>query len=816
MANTFRLVLLALLWLPYVLWGQAPETFELAGIKVTGCVQTSPVTVSQMSGLQVGDKIQLPGTAIPHAMQRLLQQRLFEDIQIEKVRSEADLLWLEIKLSEAPQVKAWRIAGLKKNKTEVWSSWLEDQYPYGTAWLPAQESQLQAALARRLEEEGYATEAAEVYMQHDRSDNSVRLFLEFSDLKRRKLSKIHWQGNQLFTSKQLNRLLGEGLLKRPVFTKKWREDARTQLLMAYREEGYLDAVVTLDSTSFVEEQWHWFLRIEEGLPYTIGEISWEGADRYSPVFLQEILGIETGDPYRPDELERRLHFDPEGGDISSLYMDRGHLFFQAETMVTSLRGQTVDISIRLMEGPVAIVGAVNIIGNDRTNDHVIRRALRTQPGEPFSRADVLRSQRALINMGYFNPENLGVSTDVDPESKTVDITYELVETRNDKFEISASLNPGSGESGTGIIGTLGFTFNNFSLRQLLDGNLKGAHGDGQQLSIRAQSSGLAFQAYNLNFQEPWLMGKPQSLGFSLFHQRFASQDSLGWNNTLAVSGGSLNWGRRLSWGDMGGWSLSGELGYQYIQLDNFLSIDLDDGSQLRTGNFNNLYSKVELAYQNVDDPFFPHKGRRVRLSGQWTPPWETRYSAEGTETFDRLSYHKYRISAEQFLPLGKKLVLRTSAKAGGLFNYQSTQSTPPFERFELGGNGMTGSQQAAFVGNDLLSLRGYDPDEIAGSANGGGAAFAKFTAELRYPLFNSGAARAYVLGFAEAGNAWKQVNDFSLGDLNRSAGLGIRLQLPMFGTIGVDYGIGFDQLDYNRKDWQKSGRLNLIFGWEPE
>lgn len=804
---------MALLSLSFVLKAQESLVYEIAAIQVMGCEKTSPHVVRQMSGLRLGDKIHLPGPAITQAVRQLLQQQLFSDVQVVQEKTTLDLVWLSIIVEEAPLLESIKVNGLSRRKQEEWTTWLEQQYPLKTAWLPAGMAQLKRTISKRLEEQGYASDSFTLLA--GKVGEGVVMEVQFEKLRKQKLAGVHWQGVNKERVRDLNKAADVNGLRKSIYSPFEQENIRAAIIHYYRDQGYVDAAITQDSSWQTEDgHWYWALKIDEGQPYTVGTIRWKGAHRYDTTLLAKILAIKPGDPYRPSYLDKKLHFDPEDGDLSGLYMDNGHLFFRAEAIVTSLRDHTVDIEIQLQEGPIAIISEVNIAGNERTNEHVIRRELRTQPGEPFSREEVLRSQRALINLGYFKPETMGVRTDVDPESGMVAITYEMEEDRNDKFELAASLNPG-GENGVGLVGTLGFTFNNFSLRQLLAGDWRSAHGDGQQLSIRAQSSGLGFQSYNLNFLEPWFNGKPRSLGFSAFYQRFADQDSLGNWETLSVTGANLRLGQRLPWGD-GGWTLNNELGYQHIRLDNLLRIDLDDGTALTEGKFHNFYTQLKLVYRNMDDPFFPRQGGNFEVSGQWTPPWRQTFDEEGNEKLSRLSYHKYRIQGERYFPLGRKAVLKTSAKMGWLLNYNPNHSTSPFERFELGGNGMSGSQQAAFVGNDLLALRGYDLNDVPGSVGGGGAAFSKFTAEVRYPLFNSGTARGYILGFVEGGNSWKSARDFNPFQLYRSTGLGLRFQLPMFGTIGFDYGLGFDQPGFQLKDWQQYGTFNLILGFEPE
>ena len=431
--------------------------------------------------------------------------------------------------------------------------------------------------------------------------------------------------------------------------------------------------------------------------------------------------------------------------------------------------------------------------------------------------EVIRSQRELMAMGYFNPEKLGIKTDVDPATGTVALEYEVKETRNEKVELSGGWNPSSKQ----VVGTLGLTLDNFSVRNLLRHKDWSPlpSGDGQRLSLRLQSTGRQYQAANFSFSEPWLGGKrPNLFTVAGFYQRFTNGESAGADGfaSLSVTGGSLQLGTRFRALNRSlAFTLEGS--YQNIFLNGYQDIQLDDGSTISSGRFNNLYIKPALTYNTIGDPFFPTRGARITLSAQFTPPFSALgvASAEDSNPYRWLEYHKWRFNAEYYIPLAGKLVLKASAKMGWLGHYNSAIGTPPFERFELGGNGIS-SSQAGFVGNSLIALRGYDEGYLEGSRNGGGAAFSKLTMELRYPFLNTPGARGYLLGFAEAGNVWKQAYQFSPFNLRPAAGLGIRLQLPMFGTVGFDYGIGFDKPELKGQDWTKYGTFNIVLGIEPE
>ena len=492
-------------------------------------------------------------------------------------------------------------------------------------------------------------------------------------------------------------------------------------------------------------------------------------------------------------------------------------------------GDSIDLELRIFEGPQATIDKVTIAGNDRTHEHVIRRELRTRPGQKFSRTDIVRSQREIVNLGYFNPEALGISTPVNAQRGTVDIEYTVEEKPSDLLELSA----GWGGAGRGVIGTLGVSFNNFSLRNILHKETWSPlpQGDGQRLSLRAQTNGRFFQSYNASFTEPWLGGKkPNSFTVAGFLTRVTNgQLSTSVNfQRLTIASLSVGLGTRLKWPD-DNFVSNTTLTYQVLNLDNWQTANfgLDDGTFVTDGRFNNISINQTISRSTINEPIFPTSGARFSLSVQLTPPYSVlgndqsnvggESGATPQERFRFVEYHKWRFNAEWFTALVGKLTLRASAKIGLLGSYNDDVGVSPFERFVLGGDGLS-NQQSNLLGFDLISLRGYEEEDLPNSGEGGAAVFDKFTVELRYPISLNPSATIFVLAFFEGGNSFNRIREFNPFDVRRSAGLGVRVFLPVFGTLGFDYGLGFDRDDVNPDNgiFNNFGNFNIILGFEPE
>lgn len=818
-----------------MLWGQtilaqstdnSSKTYEIGGIEVLGAQHAQSKAIIALSGLKVGNKIQVPGPSIPGAIKALWKQRLFSDVQIIQTKAIGDVLFLEIKVVEMLRVAKVEIRGLKKMEQEEVQKLVNQHVIKGTIFTENDKTNLQSNLLQYFEEKGFYHARVVIREQPDSTQGKLFLILDIDKKQKAKVKAVHFVGNQNIRANKLQKVMVTKSTKRFLssarFAQSNYEADQQAIIDYYHSQGYRDMAIISDSIMVNEQgDLEIYFEITEGFRYFFGDITWKGNAIYSDEILHQVLGIQKGDIYNTALLEQRLRFDPEGRDISALYMDNGFLFFQVEPIEKAIEDNSIDLEIRISEGPAAIIDKVTISGNDLTHEEVIRRELRTQPGQRFSRADIIRSQREIISLGYFNPETLDIKTEVNPDEGTVDIEYVVEEKRNDKVELSAGWQPGAnGENGS-VVGTLGFTLNNFSFRNLWTGQNWSPFpvGDGQILSLRLQSTGKSYQAYNLSFTEPWLGGKsPNNLSVAGFYQRFTN----GYNSeavsyqSLAVVGGSIRFGSRLKALNQNLIATT-ELSYQNIDLNGYRNIILDDGTAINQGNFNNLYLKQTLTYNTIADPFFPRQGLRISLSGQWTPPYSLFRNKvanpEGVEPW--LEYHKWRFDAEGYLPVAGKLTFKGSFKLGTLGTYGSEIGTPPFERFELGGDGIS-SQQSGFVGNDVFALRGYAADYLKGTQNGGGAAFSKITAELRYPVLNTPMARAYILAFAEGGNVWKDPKSLNPFDLKRSAGMGLRIHLPMFGTLGFDYGLGFDKPELDGQKWTKYGTFNVILGFEPE
>ncbi|MEM9836293.1 MAG: POTRA domain-containing protein, partial [Bacteroidota bacterium] len=659
--------------------------------------------------------------------------------------------------------------------------------------------------------------------------NSVRLLFTIDKNEKVKISNINFIGNDEVKAKKLRKKMKETKEKRRFlasskFQATEYETDKKALIAFYNTLGFRDARILGDSI-YRDEKGNLVLDIDvyEGNRYYFRNISWKGNSIYDTETLSRVLGIEKGDVYNEELLQTRLQFSEDNRDVSSLYMDNGYLFFNVNPIEKAIVGDSIDLEMRITEGPQATIDKVTIQGNDRTHEHVVRRELRTRPGDKFSRSDIIRSQREIINLGYFNPEALGINTPVNQDRGTVDIEYTVEEKPSDQLELSA------GWGGRrGVIGTLGVTFNNFSLRNLF--NKEAWHplpqGDGQRLSVRAQTNGRFFQSYNLSFTEPWLGGKkPTSLTVAGFYNRY----NLGTNEVpqaLTIQQVSGTLGTRLRWPD-DNFIFRAGVNLQTLRLDNWQNLFVtDEGTSVNQGNYNNFSLSLTLARNTVNNPLFPLEGSSIELSLQMTPPYsafsDKDYANLGNEErFRWLEYHKWRLNADWYTALAGKLVLKTQIKIGMLGTYNADIGTSPFERFQLGGDGIN-NQQFAFAGVDIISLRGYEVADLPANINDftgrevGTPVFSKLTVELRYPLSLNPSSTIYVLAFAQGGNAWNSLREYNPFDLRRSVGVGARVFLPMFGTLGFDYGLGFDKDPDLNPDSNGYGTFNIILGFEPE
>ncbi len=806
----------------------SPERYEIGGITVSGAYFSDEVTLISLSGLEVGGEVKVPGPEIQRAVRRLLRLRIFSDVEIHLVRTVGDIAFLEIVLQEAKRLSRYAYRGVKKN----WHDDLNDEVGRflrkGSLLNEANKQDAINAINQFFIEKGYWDVETQAITANDTTRvNALQVIFDIDKGERTKIAQINFQENEqvkdrvlrkrLTKTKERSRFLASSKLIRKEY-----EMDKKGVIAFYQSLGYRDAVITRDSIWRDDKgQIRLDIWVDEGQPYYLGSISWKGNSRFSDKQLDQVLGMQAGDLYNNELLQERLSFSADGSDLSTLYMDDGYLFFNVQTHEKAIREDTVDLEIRLFEGPIATIDKVTIAGNDRTNEHVIRRELRTRPGNKFSRSDIIRSQRELINMGYFNPENLGINTPVNPQNGTVDIEYTLEERPSDQLELSA----GWGGAGQGVIGTLGFTFSNFSLRNLRDRSSWAPlpQGDGQRVSIRAQSNGRQYQSINLSFTEPWLGGrKPNSFTVAGFLNRFTnglSQEAAGLQE-FYIGGVTLSLGTRLRWPD-DFFVLTSSVNLQQFSLNNWSGLFVaDDGSTVSNGIFNNFSLTQTISRNSIDNPLFPTRGSSFSLSLQLTPPYSL-FSDRDYETlsneerFEWIEYHKWRFNAAYYAPLAGKLTLKIAAKLGFQGYYNEDVGFAPFERFLLGGDGLN-NQNLGFQGTDIISLRGYEINDLeANFVDGRQVAtplFQKFTVEARYPLSTNPNSTIYALAFVEAGNSYRDFDTYNPFEMRRSFGVGARVYLPMFGLLGFDYGIGVD----NFQPGQSVGNLNVILGFEPE
>jgi outer membrane protein insertion porin family len=836
-----------------------PQEYEIAEITVAGTKGLNSDAVISLSGLSVGDKIAVPGPAVSDAIKKLWKQRIFGDVSVSASKIEGDKISLVINLAEKPRLSRIEISGINKTQQGEIN---DDLTLINRARLTVKDFFV---------DKGFLNVAIDVQQQPDTVlNNSIVLKLDVDKGDKVAIKRISFEGNEVFSDQRLRgRLkethekvrftLVEDLISRlfrlkPRKVKNFvteREDVslsglksyinrhvklnffngskfirddyeadKKNLITFYNSKGYRDATVVEDSVyASGNNTINLNITVDEGQRYYFRDIIWSGNYVYDDKTLAQVLGIEKGDVYDLENLNKRLQFNPTGNDVSALYMDNGYLFFNVQPVEVQIEDDSIDVEMRLFEGEQATISKILITGNDRTNDHVIRREIRTMPGQKFSRSDLIRTQRELSQLGYFDPEQIGINPIPNPAEGTVDIEYSLVEKPSDQIELS-----GGWGGFAGFVGTLGLVFNNFSLRNIphFDKWRPLPVGDGQKLSLRVQANGRFFQTYSATFSEPWLGGrKPNNLTVGLSRTilrrggrlaRFQSPLLGGGNQeegTLSITNLSVGLGRRLRWPD-DYFTLSTSLIYRNYNLINYPSFQglvFNEG----TGTSNNIALSNTLSRNSIDNPMFPRGGSQLSLEVSLTPPFslwkEESYSDLNTnDRYQWLEYHRWMFDAKHYTQLAKNLVLSTAMHFGFFGSYKDNELAAPFERFAMGGT--LGNQGNFQVAQELISLRGYDNQTIIPVDNNGqegGVAYNKYSMELRYLVSPNPAATIYVLGFAEGGNNFADFNRYNPFDLYKSAGVGARIFMPAFGLLGVDWGYGFDSVNIPGGQFQPPG-----------
>lgn len=802
------------------------KTYEIGGVEVVGNEYSDANAIKTISGLNTGTRIVIPGPDIPKAMKALWRLKLFTDVRITQTSVLGDVIFLQIEVKERPRLAGHAFVGVKKGQHDDLNAEVERFLTKGGVVTNDIKANAVAALETFFRDKGFLdADIAVQELQDSGRVNAVRLIFNIDKKERVKIASISFDGDSAVKEKKLRKVMKNtkkkgSLFKKSKLVRSELRDDKNSIIDYYNTIGHRDARLLGDSIWRDDKgHLHLLIKLEEGNQYYFGNISWKGNSLYEDEKLSEVLGITPGEVYNKELLDSRLSFSLDGRDVTTLYMDDGYLFFSAEPVEIAVDNDSIDIEMRIFEGPQATIDRVGIAGNDRTHEHVIRRELRTNPGEKFSRSAIMRSQRQIMNLGYFNPETLDIQTPVNPNRYTVDINYTLEERPSDQLELSA------GWGGfTGLLGTLGVTFNNFSIRNIF--NREAWHplpmGDGQKLSLRAQSNGRYLQTYNFSFTEPWLGGKkPNSFSLGSVYTNI-DLTAIGRIGRLQTIRGFVGFGTRLRFPD-DNFISNTTINLENIYTNQFQGI-VANGRTITRGSFNNFNIRQTIARNSIADPLFPRSGSRISLTMQFTPPYSLFRKRElSDENFEEryrfLEYHKWRFDAEWYFTLVNKLVLRTSFKLGMLGYYDENIGIPPFERFELGGDGLT-NQQTAIIGRDIFALRGYEVEDLPANDQtvGGASVFQKVTFELRYPISTNPNSTIWVHSFLEGGNSWVGTRNYEPFNMRRSAGLGLRVFLPMFGLLGFDYGFGldkFDTYDPNRK-LSDYARFNFIIGFEPE
>lgn len=811
-----------------------PKKYEIGGVVVEGAKTTDEDAIKSVAGLQAGKVVTIPGQEVTDAITTLWELNLFTNVEIYLERTLGEIAFLKIKVEERPRYARHSYRNIKKRYHDDMNDVVTKFLSKGSIVTANTINNIETGIEEYFAEKGYLDAEVKVEEMDDPVlKDAVQLIIEVQRNDRVKIQDISFDGNTNVKARKLRNKMKNTRKKSRLFAKsRFTEDGfdedQESLVNYYRSLGYRDMRITGDSV-WREEDGDMQIRLDihEGQQYYFRNISWKGNTLYEDAVLNNILGIEKGDVYNLEELNERLTFSLDGRDVGALYQDDGYLFFRAEPVEVAIDKDSIDIEMRIFEGPQATIERVVISGNDRTHEHVIRRELRTLPGKKFSRSDIIRSQRQLTNLGYFDPEQLGINTPVNPQRYTVDIEYDLVERPSDQLELSAGWGGFSG-----LILTLGVTFNNFSMRNLWNGEAwkPVPVGDGQRLSLRAQTNGRFFQSYNASFTEPWLGGKkPTSFSVGGAYTRINRLDrafeATGYLSIARIFSGI---GTRLRWPD-DNFLINATLSYENYQLDDYPNQFIYDGVNVSNGSYNNLSIELRLARTSINEQIFPTSGSEIALTAKFTPPYST-FRKDNfyddvsiQDRFRWLEYHKWRLDMDWYQTIVGKLVFRANAKIGILGYYNERTGVSPFERFLVGGNGLN-NQQVGIAGVDIISLRGYEVDDLEVNAGnnlataGTATVFNKYTLELRYPISLNPSATIFVLGFVQGGNAWDGLDRFNPFDLRRSAGLGLRVFLPMFGLLGFDYGIGFDKPELTNTDanWPQYGQFNLILGFEPD
>ncbi|NSW44640.1 MAG: outer membrane protein assembly factor BamA [Bacteroidales bacterium] len=794
---------------------ESPQKFEIGGIQFSGIQYLDEGVLANIAGLQVGDSIDIPGDKITQAIQKLWDQGLFSNITVVLNKTIGKTAFLTFQLQERPRLSKFSFNGVSKGEADDLREKI--RLVRGNQVTENTLSTTKYIIRKHFYEKGFYNCKVNVSQIPDTAlANHIILTFNVEKGKKYKISEILFIGDKIINNKKLfDASLSQNRSRLLIFkaspyinlrsamketkVKKWYRifktsrfyedkysDDKQKVIEKLNSFGYRDARINKDTVYITSDKTLGIkIWIEPGNKYYFRNIKWVGNSKYSTDTLNHFLAIKKGDVYDQKLLEERLFTDQNS--ILSLYQDNGYLFFNITPVETQIENDSIDLELRVYEGKQATINNIKITGNSKTNEHVIRREIYTKPGQLYSRSDVMRTMRELAALQYFDPEKMDVKPTPNPADGTVDLEYILEEKPSDQIELSG------GWGARMIVGTLGVAFNNFSIKNIFNKKVWAPlpAGDGQRLSLRAQTNGIYYQSYTASFVEPWLGGKkPNSLSLSTYYIVQSNGIARGDANRQAMNilGVSTGIGRRLKWPD-DFFTLYNELSYQNYQLNNYKYGYLFSFSD---GNSKNISFRTIFGRSSIDQPIYPRRGSDISLSVQLTPPYSLLSNKDYSTLTDKekykwIEYHKWSFKSSFITRLAGDLILNSKIEFGFLAMYNKDYGFSPFEGFNMGGDGLISYN---LYGKETIALRGYGNGSITPLK--GGNIYNKYSFEIRYPLSLNPNATFYVLAFTEGGNCFTNFNEFNPFDLKRSAGVGIRIFLPMFGKLGVDWGYGFD------------------------
>jgi outer membrane protein insertion porin family len=777
------------------------NSYELGGITVTGLRKFEEETVKVYTGLLVGQEIKLPGDKLTSAIKKLYETKQFSNVDVYISKIDGNTAYLEFEVEELPQLNNIKITGVKESKAKELQK--DAELKKGAMVTDNLIVTTTNYFKKKYQEKGFLKTKVTLDTKPDTSSvNTVDMLIHIDKGEKVKIKNITFTGNEAFSDKKLRKSLKK--TKKAVLGRFWKtskyiesnfEEDLEKLIETYSEKGHRDARVVEHTMTWNDDNTlNLNIEVEEGKKYIFGDIKFLGNSKYTDEQLQRILRIEKGDTYNGKILKERVTGDgsPDSEDIATVYQNNGYLFSRVMPVETRVNNDSIDVEIRIYEDQQTKIKKVTVNGNDRTNDHVIYREIRTKPGYLYSKSDIIRTIREIGQLGFFDAES--ITPDIQPNysDKTVDIDYTVAEKGSSQIELQGGYGGGS------FIGTLGLSFNNFSTRNIF--NRKAYKplpmGDGQTLSLRLQKSRY-YTTSSFSFMEPWLGGKkPKSLSFSIYNSKQFRYDyysnKVDKDQRLNIIGASVGLGQRLQWPD-NYFTLSQSVSYQLYDLKEY---GMRIGNlTLSNGNLNNLAYNISLGRNSSGpNPIFPKSGSEFTIGAKLTIPYsllnEKDYTnMELAEKYKWLEYYKAFFKGKWYTALTKDLVVMTNAEFGFLGNYNKKLGDSPFERYFVGGDGMASYQ---LDGRETIALRGYENGRL--SSIDGGTVYNKFQLELRYPITLKPSASIYALGFLEAGNSYDGFKNFNPFQMKRSAGLGLRIFMPAFGLLGIDFAHGFDAL----------------------